>query len=75
MCLELGFTMQQGEVLNLPILWGCVATNPSTRAELAAIASALLHMGHDQEQDEIIAIDSQASICMITKFMDSLPTL
>ena len=45
------------------------ATNTITRAELAAIASALLLMG--QGQDEIIATDSQASICMIAKYMDS----
>ena len=44
-----------------------------TCAELAAIASALLQMG--QDQDEIIATDSQASICMIAKIMLSLQSL
>ena len=42
------------------------ATHTITRAELAAIASALLLMS--QGQDEIIATDSQASICMIAIF-------
>ena len=52
---------------------GSGATNTITRAELAAIAFALLLMG--QRQDEIIATGSQASICMIAKFMDSPQTL
>ena len=52
---------------------GSGATNTITRAELAAIASALLLMG--QEQDKIIATDSQASICMIANYMDSPQTL
>ena len=41
--------------------------------ELAAIASALQLMG--QVQDKIITTDSQASICMIARFMDSPQTL
>ena len=52
------------------------ATNTITRPELAAIAaiaSTLLLMG--QGQDEIIATDSQASICIIAKYMDSPQTL
>ena len=52
---------------------GSGATNIITRAELAAIAFALLLMG--QGPDEIIATDSQASICMIAKYMDSPQTL
>ena len=52
---------------------GSGATNTITRAELAAIASALLLMG--QGQDEITATDSQASICMIAKYMNSPETL
>ena len=52
---------------------GSGATNTITRAELAAIASALQLMG--QEQDEKIATNSQASICMIAKYMDSPQTL
>ena len=52
---------------------GSGATNTITRAELAAIASALLLMA--QGQDEIIATDSQASMCMIAKNMDSPQTL
>ena len=52
---------------------GSGATNTITHAKLAAIASALLLMG--QEQDEIIATDSQASICMVAKYMDSPQTL
>ena len=47
---------------------GSGATNTITRAELAAIASALLLMG--QGQDEITATDSQASICMIAKYIN-----
>ena len=50
---------------------GSGATNTITRAKLAAIASALVLMG--QEPDEIIAT-SQASFCMITKYMDSPET-
>ena len=45
---------------------GSGATNNITRAELAAIASALRLLG--QEQD---ATDSQASNCTIAKYMDS----
>ena len=52
---------------------GPSATNTITRIELAAIASALPLMG--QGQDEIIAANSQASICMIAKYMDSAQTL
>ena len=52
---------------------GSGATNTITCAELAAIAYALLLMG--QGQDEIIATDSQASICMIANYMDSPQTL
>ena len=46
--------------------WGFGGTSTNTCTKLAAIASALLLMG--QEQDEIIAADSQASICMIAKY-------
>ena len=53
---------------------GSGGTDTITCAELGAIAgSALLLMG--QGQDEIIATDSQASICVIPKYMDSLQTL
>ena len=52
---------------------GSGATHTITRAELAAIASALLLMG--QGQDKIITTDGQASICMIAKYMDSPQTL
>ena len=66
--------MQQEEFLTHSINpSGSGATNTITRAELAIIASALLLMG--QGQDEIIATDSQASICMIAKYMDSPRTL
>ena len=52
--------------------WESGARNTITRAELATIASALLLMG--QDQDEINATDSQASICMIACW-DSPQTL
>ena len=47
--------------------------NTITCAELTAIAFAHLLMG--QKQDEIIATDSQASICMVAIYMDSPQTL
>ena len=50
---------------------GSGATNTITRAELAAIASLFI----GQAQGEIIATDSQASICMIARYMDSPQTL
>ena len=43
-----------------------------TIAERDAIASALPFIR--QEQDEIIETDSQASICMLTRYNDSLKT-
>ena len=54
-------------------LRGSGATNTITRAELAAIASALLLMG--QGRDEITATDRQASIYIVSKYMDSPQTL
>ena len=48
-------------------------TNTILCMEQAAIASALLLMGHQQEEN--IATDSQASICKIAKYTDSPQTL
>ena len=68
MLLLLEFITQQEEFLTPSFPVGC-ATNTLTHAELVTIASALLLMG--QGRDEIIATDSQASISMIAKYMDS----
>ena len=60
--------MQQGEFLTLSMQGGSGATDTITRAELAAIAYALLLVG--QEQGKIT--DRQASTCMIAKYMTLL---
>ena len=52
---------------------GRAATNTITRAELAAIAAAIEEMGTNQ--NEIIATDSQASICMIAKYLHTPQSL
>ena len=52
---------------------GRAATNTITRAELAAIAAAIEEMGANQ--NEIIATDSQASICMIAKYLHTPQSL
>ena len=64
---ELEFTVQQGDLLTISIRGGGAETIKC--AELTATASTVLLMG--QERDEIIATDSQASICMIATYMGS----
>ena len=54
---------------------GRAATNTITRAELAAIAAALWQMNDLHLPDQIIATDSQASICMIAKYLDTPQTM
>ena len=44
---------------------GSEATNTITRAELAGIGLLM-----SQEHNEFIAIDSQASICLIARYMN-----
>ena len=54
---------------------GRAATNTITRAELAAITVALWQMNDLHLPDQIFATDSQASICMIAKYLDTPQTM